>query len=50
MLSAGGRVWDQSKEIALADDAPNTDCGYPSSVEVGACFRTANIWIAEQSQ
>ena len=50
MLSADGRVWDQSKEIALADDAPNTDCGYPSSVEVGACFRTANIWIAEQSQ
>jgi len=36
MLSADGRVWDQSKEIALADDAPNTDCGYPSSVEVGA--------------
>ena len=36
MISADGRAWDQSRQIVLADDAPNTDCGYPSSVEVGA--------------
>ena len=35
MLSADGRVWDKSKDIVLADDAPVTDCGYPSSVEAG---------------
>jgi sialidase-1 len=35
MLSADGRAWDKSKDIVLADDAPVTDCGYPSSVEVG---------------
>ena len=29
MLSADGRVWDKSKDIVLADDAPVTDCGYP---------------------
>ncbi len=33
MISPDGRVWDQSKQIVLADDAPNSDCGYPSSVE-----------------
>jgi Neuraminidase (sialidase) len=36
ILSADGRKWDNSKPIVLADDAPVTDCGYPSSVEVGA--------------
>jgi hypothetical protein len=36
MISADGRTWDKSKEIVLADDAPITDCGYPSSVEVGS--------------
>jgi sialidase-1 len=35
MISADGRTWDQSREIVLADDAPNGDGGYPSSVEVG---------------
>ncbi len=34
MISADGRAWDKSKRIVLADDAPNGDCGYPSSVEV----------------
>ena len=33
MISADGRTWDSSKSIVLADDAPNRDCGYPSSVE-----------------
>ena len=36
MISPDGRTWDKTKPIVLADDAPNTDCGYPSSVEVGA--------------
>jgi sialidase-1 len=35
VLSADGRNWDNSKPIVLAADAPVTDCGYPSSVEVG---------------
>jgi hypothetical protein len=35
ILSADGRNWDNSKAIVLADDAPVTDCGYPSSVEAG---------------
>lgn len=30
----GGKTWDKSKEVVLADDAPNVDCGYPSSIEV----------------
>ena len=34
MISADGRTWDSSKSIVLADDAPNRDCGYPSSVEI----------------
>ncbi len=34
MISPDGRAWDKSKRIVLADDAPNADCGYPSSVEV----------------
>jgi Neuraminidase (sialidase) len=34
MISADGRTWDNSNPIVLADDAPNGDCGYPSSVEV----------------
>ena len=34
MISADGRTWDNSKSIVLADDAPNRDCGYPSSVEI----------------
>jgi len=33
MISPDGRKWDNSKSIVLADDAPNGDCGYPSSVE-----------------
>jgi hypothetical protein len=35
-LSTDGRKWDNSKPVILADDAPVTDCGYPSSVEVGS--------------
>jgi len=35
MVSPDGRTWDKTKRIVLADDAPNGDCGYPSSVEVG---------------
>jgi sialidase-1 len=34
MLSPDGRTWDKSKRIVLAHDAPNRDCGYPSSVEL----------------
>jgi Neuraminidase (sialidase) len=34
MISPDGRIWDQEKTLTLADDAPNGDCGYPSSVEV----------------
>lgn len=34
MISPDGRIWDKSKTIVLAADAPNGDCGYPSSVEV----------------
>lgn len=33
IISPDGRKWDNSKAIVLADDAPNVDCGYPSSVE-----------------
>ena len=29
-----GKTWDKANPIVLADDAPNFDCGYPSSVEV----------------
>ena len=43
MVSADGRAWDSGKEIVLADDAPNGDCGYPSSVEVGK-GRVATIY------
>lgn len=35
MVSPDGRTWDKSKRIVLSDSAPNGDCGYPSSVEVG---------------
>jgi sialidase-1 len=35
MVSKDGRAWDKTKHIVLADDAPNVDCGYPSSVEIG---------------
>jgi len=31
----GGKTWDTEGKIILADDCPNTDCGYPSSVEAG---------------
>ncbi len=31
-----GKTWDKSKLTVLADDAPNTDCGYPSSLEAAA--------------
>jgi Neuraminidase (sialidase) len=35
MLSAdGGKTWTPSDHIVLANDSPNTDCGYPSSWEV----------------
>ncbi|MFN0171138.1 MAG: sialidase family protein [Bryobacteraceae bacterium] len=34
MISKDGRSWDKTKDIVLANDAPNTDCGYPSSIEV----------------
>ena len=34
LISRDGRSWDKTKHIVLADDAPNGDCGYPSSVEV----------------
>jgi len=36
MISADGRTWDKTKQIVLAGDAPNVDCGYPSSVETDA--------------
>jgi hypothetical protein len=29
----GGKTWNMEGKIILAEDAPNTDCGYPSSVE-----------------
>jgi Neuraminidase (sialidase) len=29
----GGETWEVSARVVLADDAPSTDCGYPSSVE-----------------
>lgn len=29
-----GRTWDMTKKVVLANDAPNTDCGYPSSVQL----------------
>ncbi len=35
MISPDGRKWDKSKRLILADNSPNGDCGYPSSVEVG---------------
>ena len=35
MLSAdGGKTWTPADHIVLANDSPNTDCGYPSSWEV----------------
>jgi hypothetical protein len=30
-----GQTWDMERQVIIADDAPNTDCGYPSSVEAG---------------
>ena len=30
----GGKTWGPAKALVLADDAPYTDCGYPSSWEV----------------
>lgn len=30
----GGTTWDTDRKVILADDAPNTDCGYPSSVQL----------------
>ena len=30
----GGKSWDKANQIVLAADAPNFDCGYPSSVEL----------------
>ncbi|MBM3734678.1 MAG: exo-alpha-sialidase [Acidobacteria bacterium] len=28
-----GKTWDTAGTVQLADDSPNSDCGYPSSVE-----------------
>jgi hypothetical protein len=36
MVSRDGRSWSNASQIVLADDAPNGDCGYPSSVEMEA--------------
>jgi hypothetical protein len=30
----GGATWDKANPTVLASDAPNVDCGYPSSVEL----------------
>jgi hypothetical protein len=30
-----GKSWDMAGKVVLAEDCPNTDCGYPSSVEAG---------------
>jgi len=30
----GGKTWERDKKIIISASAPNTDCGYPSSVEV----------------
>ena len=30
----GGKTWEWDKKIIISASAPNTDCGYPSSVEV----------------
>jgi sialidase-1 len=35
ILSPDGKQWDNSKPVILSDSAPVTDCGYPSSVEIG---------------
>ena len=29
----GGRTWDVEKEIVLRDDLPNSDLGYPTTIE-----------------
>lgn len=34
LISPDGRKWQDARRLVLADDAPNGDCGYPSSVEV----------------
>jgi hypothetical protein len=35
MLSRdGGVTWDRDRKMILSNDAPNGDCGYPSSVEL----------------
>ncbi len=34
MISSDGRTWDPARRMVLADDAPNVDCGYPSSIEL----------------
>lgn len=36
MISNDGRSWDPARRIVLADDAPNGDCGYPSSIELAS--------------
>ena len=30
----GGTTWDTDRKVVLEDGAPNTDCGYPSSVQL----------------
>lgn len=30
----GGQTWNVDREILIRDDAPNSDLGYPSSVEM----------------
>lgn len=32
--SDNGKTWNKEKAIVLANDAPNGDCGYPSSVQL----------------
>jgi hypothetical protein len=35
MLSSdNGATWNKDRKITLAADAPNVDCGYPSSVQL----------------
>ena len=37
MLSKdSGKTWDKTNRIVLASDAPNIDCGYPSSIQLAS--------------
>lgn len=50
-----GQTWDMAGKIVIADDAPNGDCGYPSSVEVAKgkivslYYRVEDLKIAPES-